>query len=298
MVRDEPDRTDDDRATPLGAEPLEGAQQIGAQPLLVGAAGALPDDTPGHRCRVEVGRLRHQLGRPLDLVGIGVAGEPDRFGQRVCAEQDRRDPLGSGVCLGRRGQHPAGQQFGEAGCVEPLVDPHERQFRTGRPEGLGGSVEVLTGPARGAVRGEHDADHRRHAPVGQVGSGVLDRRLGVFGAVGDHVTAWFGGLEQRGQPVHLGPGALGERRDAPDGLVAPDQVGQLFGRGWPAPADPRVEGLDLLGRPRGAMGHHQDPDRRVHGRTPARPSAWTSSTTAPRMPGSVSGRTPWPRLKM
>ena len=34
------------------------------------------------------------------------------------------------------------------------------------------------------------------------------------------------------------------------------------------------------------------------GPTPARPSACTSSTTRSRIAGSVSGRTPWPRLKM
>ena len=67
-----------------------------------------------------------------------------------------------------------------------------------------------------------------------------------------------------------------------------------------AAADPRVEGLDLLGRAGGAVRHDEHPDGGTHGlaATPARPSAWTRSTSAARMPGSVSGSTPWPRLKM
>ena len=60
---------------------------------------------------------------------------------------------------------------------------------------------------------------------------------------------------------------------------------------------------------RGPVGHDQHPGGRrgapvtavppprAGPRTPARPSAWTRATTRSRMAGSVSGRTPWPRLK-
>ena len=94
----------------------------------------------------------------------------------------------------------------------------------------------------------------------------------------------------------------------PMASVAAHQLGEELGGGGPAPSDGGVEGLDPLGGGRGPVGHDQHADRPPStgrsrprpGRpatTPARPSAWTSSTTRSRMPGSVSGRTPWPRLK-
>ena len=130
----------------------------------------------------------------------------------------------------------------------------------------------------------------------------------VLGPVADHEPARAAALQRGGQPVHLGPGALGQRGGAADGPVASHQLVEELGRGGPAPADGGVEGLDALGRGRGAVGHDQHPDAgagtgpvgdpRHDPATPARPSAWTSATTCSRMAGSVSGRTPCPRLKM
>ena len=108
-----------------------------------------------------------------------------------------------------------------------------------------------------------------------------------------------GGLE-RGP---LGLGALGQGRDAADGVVAGGEVGEQLRGGRPAPADVGVVRLDRRracggcrtpsrpGRRSGEVrssGHHRrrrSDLRRAPARRPARAPS-----------GSVSGSTPWPRL--
>ncbi len=100
-------------------------------------------------------------------------------------------------------------------------------------------------------------------------------------------------VRQRGP---LGLGALGQRRDAADGVVAGGEVGELLGGRRTTSADVGVVRLDLGGRAGRAVGHHDQAERAVadgHWRAPRssvrwrrgrvgpsqRPSACTSSTT-------------------
>ena len=94
----------------------------------------------------------------------------------------------------------------------------------------------------------------------------------------------------------LGLGALGQRRHAADGVVAAGQVGQLLGRRRPAPADVGVVRLDVVGRRRRAVGHHHH--AQPVSAVTCRPSVVHELDHPLEHAGSVSGSTPWPRLKM
>ena len=67
---------------------------------------------------------------------------------------------------------------------------------------------------------------------------------------------------------HLGPGELVQRGGPPDGPVAALELGQLLGRGGPAPADLGVEGPDLLERPGRAVGHDEHAGGRPRAEAP------------------------------
>ncbi len=95
---------------------------------------------------------------------------------------------------------------------------------------------------------------------------------------------------------------------ATDRVVAGDELGRAaLGRGAPPP-DVGVVRLDVVGGRRCAVGHdqHTDPAGPVvsslmldRGSVGRRARSWSvdQSTTRSRISGSVSGRTPWPRLK-
>src|SRR5690606_6098130 len=115
---------------------------------------------------------------------------------------------------------------------------------------------------------------------------------GVLVAQLDLPRPRFSRLERSRDGRDLGPGALGEGRYTADGLVAGCEVGQLLGRRWPPAADVGVVALDLVERRRGAVGHDDQAGRHC-----GAPHPWTSSTRRASTSGSVSGSTPWPRLK-
>ena len=137
-----------------------------------------------------------------------------------------------------------------------------------------GLVLAHAGPR--VVRRQHQPDRPGDALVGQRGHGVLDERRCVLLAEHHGEAAGPAGLEGVGQRPALRLGALGQRRDPPDGFVAPDQVGQLLGARRSAPPDVGVVGLDVGRRPGGAVGHDHHPGA---GLTPA-PSA-SSAEVAP-----------------
>src|SRR5690606_39384453 len=66
----------------------------------------------------------------------------------------------------------------------------------------------------------------------------------------------------------------------------------LLGGGGPPAAVVRVGGLEVVRRGGRAVGH----DHEAGGHDGL--DVWTSSTSRSSTDGSVSGRTPWPRLKM
>ena len=104
-------------------------------------------------------------------------------------------------------------------------------------------------------------------------------------------------------PVDLGRGALGEGRGAADGPVAAHQLGQQLGRSAAGPGGCGVEGATRPRRAGRAVGHHEHAGRayavlRAHRPLRPAPRRAPAPPRRSRTPGSVSGSTPWPRLKM
>ena len=143
---------------------------------------------------------------------------------------------------------------------------------------------------------EHDPDELLDALGGEPVDGLLDRRPGVLGAVGEPVPAGLERLEGAPERRHLAGGPLGQRGDPADGPVAALEVAELLGARRPPSPDVGVEALHVRGAGRGPVGHHDHPGR--HRRGPPALSSWTSATRPVSTSGSVVGRTPWPRLKM
>ncbi len=139
------------------------------------------------------------------------------------------------------------------------------------------------------VRGEHEADDRLRATGQRFFDRVRDSRLPVLHPH-EHGHAELG---CQSRPLALGD--LVERRAPPDPAVA---LGQLLDgriRHGPALADVLEVGPNVLDPLRAAVGHENDGG--LHAATFAVRS-WTNSTSRLRSAGSVSGSTPWPRLKM
>ena len=276
MVRHEPDRTDDDGVgQPLGREPPHHVAHVGTEPGFGSPSRALP----GHDPLVEPGRRRHEPGRLGQLLGIGVAGLPDPLGQRVRREDHLRPPRHGA----QRVLHAGGQEGHQRWVGVPRRHGHEGR----RPQRGFGAVEVLLRAQGRAVRREDEADDPLHARCAEQGGGLLDEGVGVLGAERHDVAARRARLELGAHGVDLCRGADRQRRDAADGGVARFELGQLLRRRRTAAPDARVEGGDLARGRRRAVRHEQD--ARGHARAV---SACTSSTTAARMPGSDSGRTP------
>ena len=133
------------------------------------------------------------------------------------------------------------------------------------------------------------------------GGGVLDLGIGVLHAERHDESPGCAFVERTLQGVALGVGDLGERRHAADGDVAGGEIGERLGRGWSAAPDVGVVRLDLARIARRPVRHQDHRDTGGHAVMLAFASlvcSWTKSTTACSTPGSVSGGTPWPRLKM
>ncbi len=93
--------------------------------------------------------------------------------------------------------------------------------------------------------------------------------------------------------VDLGSGTFRQRGHAADRPVAALELSELRRLGRSTAPDAGVEGADVVGACRSAVGHEEDAGG--HSRVVSR---CTTSTTASKIPGSVSGSTPCPRLKM
>ena len=249
-------------------------------------------------------------------IRVSLGHHPER--EAVGGEEHRHPTPVAGRQRGQAGCGPVGQQPGEP------VGPVPRRHR-GQPEGRIGRGRCGLGPPEVLTRAQGDwwgvstmPTTRATPPPARAAMPVFDGGRGVLGPVAHHEPTGVGRLEGGRQPVHLGPGSVGQRRGATDGPVPADQLVEELGGRRSAPPDGGVEGLDPFGGGRGAVGHDQHADRRGvpggHRRppsagdrgpadahdgasTPARPSACTSSTTCSKMPGSVSGNTPCPRLK-
>ncbi len=213
---------------------------------------------------------------------------------RSCRERMRgEDDSGMGSTqLGyfeEGGPDAVGEECDQGGFAVPRTDGHELGRRAQR---AASTVEILLRPHGRRMRGEHERDHAI-VPL-QAGCRVLDQWGRVLGAESDHVASRGADLESLADPFDLGRRALGQRRYAADGLVAAHELGELSWVGWPAMTDAGEERADL-GRVAGvpcAM-------TRTPTLTPSRRRLRVDEVDhAPRgSPGSVSGRTPWPRLK-
>ena len=112
-------------------------------------------------------------------------------------------------------------------------------------------------------------------------------------------------LEGAGEGRPLGLGALGQRRDAADGLVAARQLGQL---GAARAAGPGGCGCSRPRRRRARRACRTPSRPRPEPPAPPWQPPWPPPCRSPprgrarrpasRIAGSVSGSTPWPRLKM
>src|SRR5262249_17838630 len=117
-----------------------------------------------------------------------------------------------------------------------------------------------------------------------------DERRGVLVSLGDDPLR----AERAGDAGGLRGGDLAQRRQATDGLVAAAQLVEQLRLRRAAASGGRVVRLPVVERRRRAAGH----DQAAAGHVRTVPAVWTRSTTRSRTAGSVSGKTPWSRLKM
>ncbi len=195
-----------------------------------------------------------------------------------------------------------GEELDEGGLDRPAVDAGNGNVGAGFGDALPGAVEVLADRIRRVVRCQHQTDDGRDTVIGDATGGFFDFGVGMLEAERHLEPAWLGGVERGLQRCCLGFGELRERRDATDGGVTRDEISQRFRRRRATPSDVGVVRLDLFRGAWGAVGHQDNSDS-IGCHQFVVPSvtwvcSWTRSTTAWSTAGSVSGWTPWPRLKM
>ena len=143
------------------------------------------------------------------------------------------------------------------------------------------------------MRGEHEADDPVDAGGAERGRGLLDERVGVLGAERHHDSG----------PARAPRARRGRRRPVP--RCGPPEATRRRWRRSGLPARPAARAR-AGGRAGSVCRRARSPSvlagvpcamSRTPVVMPGAVSAWTSSTTAARMPGSDSGSTPWPRLK-
>ena len=110
--------------------------------------------------------------------------------------------------------------------ARPALDPDERQAVL--PRGRAGTLEVDAHRHRRVVRGQHEADDLLGARLGEHVDGRLDARIDVSQTDGDGELAGGGIVEGGGDRRALRLGALGERAEPADRLVAGGEVGELL----------------------------------------------------------------------
>ncbi len=241
----------------------------GPEPRLAGRARALE----GERPRVEVRPLRDQPRRLEQLVAIRVVHVEDPGRKAVRREDDVR--VGPAHAVGEHGEvrlvHvPALDEAQPGAPVERVLEP----------------LAVAVDGQRRVVRREHEADDRVGAALDRAVDGLGDPRRPVLHARVDREA------ELALQPCARPLGHVVERRAPADPPVAlRELLDRLVGH-RPARADVLEIRPDVREVGRAPVGHQHD--RRLH----AAVRSWTSSTMRLRSAGSVSGSTPWPRLKM
>ena len=232
---------------PAGRQVVDHGQDVGADPRLRRSPGRLPGDAPPAPLG-QAHPLGYGGGGGAQLVGVRVAGGQDALGQRVGGEQHLR----VGRQPGQRRAHLGGEELEVGGLQVPAVDPGERDAAAGG--GGTGPLVVLADRERRPVRRQHQA---HDAAGGHRLDGGLDGGRGVLQPEHHGEPAGRPLVERGLQPCPLGLGALGQRRQAADGLVAAGQLGQQLGRGRSTAADVRVVRQDLVARAGRAVGHQQ-----------------------------------------
>ena len=125
----------------------------------------------------------------MDLVGVGVTVGERLLREAMGGEEDGGMPALVRGQLGQDGGGPGGQQLSQTRSPVPRPDAHEFGGWISSGHGLGGPPEVLAGPERRLVGGQHHADYPAHLLGVESRDTVLDPRGGVFGAVADHELA-------------------------------------------------------------------------------------------------------------
>lgn len=303
MVGDEPAGTDDHPAVASvtvvtvttvvtgGAEFVDHLEDVGADPRFRGAARRLPRDRPV-RSLVESETVGDGLGGRAQFVGVRVALVDDSPWQRVSREQHTHGPVGGGSHGGESGAEVVGEEVEIRRLGRPTLDvEHRRRSATvGHPSAA--PVEVLADRVRREVRRQHQPDDGLRSGGG-IPCGLLDLGGSVLQAEGHREAARFVGIQRGLQRPLLGLGQLGEGRQPADGAIAGGEVGECLRGRRPAAANVGVVGLDLRRCTRRSVRHQDHRDRHE-----TDVCSCTRSTTACSTPGSESGWTPWPRLKM
>ena len=265
MVRDEADRADHHGGGPFGGHPVHLGQEVGADPRVGGAPGALPGRAPGHgRIGVEAEPGGDVGPGPGHLVGVGVARRPPtRWGRLWAVKNTAVRVRAAGSSPSRTARVRSARRSARPGARYHEGTTVRSSGGIGAAGGRGPARrEVLARTHRRPVRGQHDA-RRPGRPPAAARSAIPSSMVGWTYLVPSRTVnrPGRGRLEGGGQTVDLGPGARGQGRRATDRRVAAGQLGQQLGRGRPAPSDAGVEGLDLLGRVRRPVGHDQHAGR-------------------------------------
>src|SRR5262245_16395494 len=268
VVGDEPDRAKEHALDATIVKAVELLEDVRPEPRLAGRARALE----GERPRVEACPLRDQLRRLQELVAVRVAHFEDPRRKAMRSEDDvRAGPA-----------HAVGEDVHIRLVHVPALDEAQ-------PDA---PVERVLEPLAVAVDRELRVVRREDEPDDQVGAaldGAVDRlgdsRRPVLHARVD------GEANLALEPPARRLGDLVEGRAANPPVALGELLDRLVGD-RPARADVLEVRPDVreVGR---APVRHED-DRRFH----AAVRSWTSPTILFRSAGSVSGRTPWPRLKM
>ena len=256
-----------------GGERVELLEQVRAEPGLSGRARALVGERPVARARPA-----RQRDAPSRAVDPGT-GSPD---SRIRA--GRLWAVKTTWPASPRTRSARTSRYGSCMCQLSTKRSSARSGeRVDEPLAI-----ALDGEAR-VVRRQDDADDRLGAAGERPLDGLGDARPPVLHPDED------GRAQLALERGPLGLGRVVERRAPADPPVA---LGQLLDRAWRdrlALAHVGEIGGHVLGARRAPVGHEDD--RELHAATCAVCSC-TSSTRRPRSAGSVSGSTPWPRLKM
>ena len=110
---------------------------------------------------------------------------------------------------------------------------------------------------------EGETDDFGDAGAGQLVDGLLDARFGVAESEADGEAARRLIRELVGEHRALRLGALDERAEPADRVVAPGEVGELLGARRPAAPDVGVVGSDVLMLARRSIGHEHEPGGHV-----------------------------------